>query len=251
MARGRTGATALTLLRAIRFWPCAIVATIGVCLSLLVTALVGLQQRATAPTGRWWGHMLLFGAGVRFETAGTQAPKGRAYVIVPNHTSMLDIAIINACVHVDLRYVSRPFFFKVPILGWSMYLGGHVALDPKKPKAAARVLRNLGPMFEAGRSLVLFPEGTRTPDGTVQAYRRGPISAAIENGVPLLPVRIEGLFESLPRGRLLPRPSRAKLTIGEPIETTGLKPPDAKRLTKQIEQWARGGAGAETTPDGA
>jgi len=231
------------ILRAIRFWLCAISATLAVCPCTLLTATLAPSTALSAWVGGLWGRVILFGAGVRVRRRGP-VPDRRPHVVVPNHTSMLDIPIVAALVPLDVRFVSRPFFFKLPLLGWTMYIARHVALDPKKPREAARVLRELGPMFQKGRSLVLFPEGTRTPDGEVQSYRRGPILAAIENGVPILPVRIEGLHESLPRNTLVPKPGRATLTLGESIETKGLKPPDAKRLTKEIEEWAPG-VGAE------
>jgi len=233
----------MKLLRAIRFWACAVPATLLVCVFTALGALLVPRTAMQARIGGLWGRVILFGAGVSVRRRGPKPPPG-AYVIVPNHTSMLDIPIVAAFVPLDLRFVSRPLFFKLPLLGWTMYIARHVALDPKKPKQAARVLRELGPMFQKGRSLVLFPEGTRTPDGAIQPYRRGPILAAIENQVPILPVRIEGLHESLPRGTLVPKPSRATLTLGQAIETKGLKPPDAKRLAKEIEAWARG-VGAE------
>jgi len=189
---------------------------------------------------RLWARGILFSAGLPLRIRGKEHLSTRGpYLVVANHSSMLDIPVCAAALPVSLLFVSRPFFFKVPFLGWGMTLVGDVSLDPKQPRQAARVLRTLHTRFGLGLSLLLFPEGTRSPDGTVQRYKRGPFLTAIENQVPILPVCIEGTHEALPKRTFRIRPRTLGFTIGEPIPTEGLKPPDARKLAQRVEDWAR------------
>ena len=209
--------------------------TISVLLGRLVSRGFAIRIR------RQWARGILASAGLPRDVRGREnlATHG-PYLVVANHASMLDIPICAASLPVSLLFVSRPFFFKVPVMGWGMSIVGDISLDPKQPRQAARVLRTLDSRFDKGLSLLLFPEGTRSPDGTLQRYKRGPFLTAIENRVPILPVCIEGVHEALPKGTFRIHPRTLGFTIGEPIPTEGLKPPDAKELAKRVEEWTRG-----------
>ncbi|MEE8104141.1 MAG: lysophospholipid acyltransferase family protein [Planctomycetota bacterium] len=196
---------------------------------------------------RLWARGILFSAGLPCRIRGRENIETRGpYVVVANHASMLDIPICASALPLSLLFVSRPFFFKVPFLGWGMSLLSDVRLDPKKPRQAARVLRTLHTRFDLGLSLLLFPEGTRSPDGKVKRYKRGPFLTAIENQVPILPVCIEGVHEALPKRTLRVRPRTLGFTIGKPIPTEGLKRPDARALAQRVEDWTRS---VQSVPD--
>jgi 1-acyl-sn-glycerol-3-phosphate acyltransferase len=226
--------------RTVFFWIMATLATILVAIELSIAAILGLGRTwVSRNIQSRWGHAVLFGAGVKVTVKGKENAKGGPFIVVPNHGSMLDIAAGLAHFGLNLRFLSRPFFFKIPFLGWSMWVSGHVSLDPKKPREAARVLRTLGPRLESGLSLVVFPEGTRSQDGEIHTYKRGPFLTAIQYQVPLLPVRIKGLWEVLPPGAKSPKPGKTEIIIGEPIPTKGLEPPAAKKLARDIEAWAK------------
>ena len=188
---------------------------------------------------RLWSRGLLFCAGLRYDVEGMERARGGPFLLVANHASMLDIPFISAATSIQFLFVSRPFFFRVPIMGWGMWATRHIALDPKKPRAAARVLRGLHSRFDHGISIVLFPEGTRSPDGEVHTFRRGPFLTAIENGVPVLPLCLSGLHDALPKGSLRIRGHRLRLAVGDPIPTRGLKPADARAMASKVEAWTR------------
>ncbi|MCZ6574371.1 MAG: lysophospholipid acyltransferase family protein [Planctomycetota bacterium] len=224
----------------------------GLCLWtfwLVWTALAWLVITLTwpfAPHGHfagWWGRIwargILLSSGVRLTVDGRHNVRGGPFVVLGNHSSMLDIAVCYAALPIQLRFVSRPFFFKVPFLGWGMWLARHVSMDPKRPREAAAVLRSLDRRFRRGVSIVMFPEGTRSRDGQVQRYKRGPILLGVRSDVTLLPICICGTFEALPKGRFLPKPGRVRVVIGEPVPTSGVDPGDARRLASEIEAWTR------------
>ena len=188
---------------------------------------------------RLWARGVLLASGIRVNVEGREHLRGGPFVVLANHSSMLDIPAGYAALPIQLRFVSRPFFFKVPFMGWSMSMARHVSMDPKRPREAAEVLRSLDSRFRRGASIMMFPEGTRSLDGQVQRYKRGPILLAIRSGVALLPVCIDGAFEALPKGRFLPKPGRVRGVIGEPVPTEGVAERDARRLASEIEAWTR------------
>ncbi|MHC4956896.1 MAG: lysophospholipid acyltransferase family protein [Planctomycetota bacterium] len=195
--------------------------------------------RASGAVVRFWSRAMLWGMGVKLDVDDRHGDADGASIVVPNHSSLLDIPALSAGMPIPVLFVSRPFFFKIPFMGWGMYAAGHVSLDPKRPRQAARVLDGLKPRFDRGQSLVLFAEGTRSPDGRLQEYKRGPMQTAIKNSVPVIPVYVRGSADLLPKKSLWPRPGRIALTVGEPIPTDGLSLPDSKSLCRQVEAWAR------------
>jgi len=226
-------------LRLIRFWLVAIVSTIVIFILIIFAVLFRSRGPAISKFSRVWGRVVLWAAGTRLTSETRDEPRLDPCLIVANHASMMDVPAGFAAFPFDFRFVSRPFFFKVPILGWAMRLSGHVSLDPKNPRKASRVLRGIGTHFEKGKSIALFPEGTRTNDGAVGEYKRGPFLTAIQNGVPVVPACMIGVFAILPKGAIVPRGGRIHVIVGAAIETKDLHPPDARRLAQECEAWTR------------
>jgi len=203
--------------------------------------------RLGASVTHLWSRWILWGGGIRVETRIDAPLPGGGCLFVANHSSMLDINITAAAIPRRFHFVSRPFFFKIPFLGWGMWAARHIALDPKKPRDAASSLGRIGERLRQGGAILMFPEGTRSPDGVVRPYRRGPFLVAIEAGVPVVPVRIEGAHERLRKGSFGIVPGQVRLTIGAAIPTTGRKPEDARALADQVAAWTRGDAGSQPT----
>ena len=122
-----------------------------------------------------------------------------------------------------------------------VYLGRVFVAAGERDNArkAKRALAKLSARFKDGLSVCLFPEGTRSPDGTVQRYKRGPFLTAVQDGVPVLPVALIGTSTILPKKKLSPRAGRIDVVIGEPIPTVGMTIRDTKKLARDVEAWTR------------
>jgi 1-acyl-sn-glycerol-3-phosphate acyltransferase len=222
---------------------------VGLPLALLWTAalsFLALLAWPLSPSGRLqnavvrlWAKGLLALAGLRIDVTGREHLRGGPFVVVANHASALDIPALAALLPFQFRFVSRPLFFKIPFLGWGMLAAGQIALDPRRPRNAAKALPKIGARLRRGASVILFPEGTRTRDGRLQRYRRGPFLVAIENAVPVLPVCLDGLFEAMEKGSLRVRPGRIAVEIGAPVPTAGMSREQARALAERVEAWTR------------
>ncbi len=230
----------MVIFRAIKYWIPTSLATIAIFLAISITSLFNRQSPLFSVYARVWGRIVLWAAGAKIRLHGRTPPASEGpFLVVANHASATDIPTGFAAIPYDLRFVSRPLFFKVPFLGWAMSRARHISLDPNKPREAARTLKELGTHFEAGRSVLIYPEGTRSPDGTVQTYKRGSFLTAIQQKIPILPLRMVGTEKIMPKGSAIPRPGRIDIVVGAPVQTKDLSPPDARQLAVDVEQWTR------------
>lgn len=225
---------------------------VGVILVTLLGGVGCLLSWLLSPSGRlgaWvthaWARGILRAGGVRLEIHTEAALPDGACLFVANHTSMLDICATAAALPRRFHFVSRPFFFRLPILGWGMWLARHLSLDPQRPREAAGALARVKARLASGGSILMFPEGTRSEDGTLQRYKRGPFVVALEAGVPVVPVRLVGARERLPKGSLRIVPGTIRMTIGAAMRGAGLVAGgegsgEARALADRAEAWTRG-----------
>lgn len=142
---------------------------------------------------------------------------------VTNHASNLDVYAI-AFLRRRFKYVSKAEIFRVPIIGWAMALTGNLSLKRSDRKSAMATFRGMVRLMNAGTSMVVFPEGTRSTTGRLGRFRLGAFKAARAAGVPVVPVTIQGTREVMPYDALVPLRYPAKqisLTVHPPIPTDG------------------------------
>jgi 1-acyl-sn-glycerol-3-phosphate acyltransferase len=123
---------------------------------------------------------------------------GRTYVVVSNHQSLADIPVI-CHVPLDTKWLAKGELFRVPVLGWMLRMAGDIPVDRSDRRSAARALLECARYLRRGCSVVFFPEGTRSPDGSVLPFNDGPFQLAIREQVPILPLAVCGSGRALPR----------------------------------------------------
>jgi 1-acyl-sn-glycerol-3-phosphate acyltransferase len=160
----------------------------------------------------------------------------QSYIICSNHQSLLDIPALFAGLPIPIRFVAKKSLFYLPIFGWSMWLAGFVPITRGAGKKARDSLKRAVKRVKHGRSVILFPEGTRSPDGKIHKFKSGAFIMAIEAGIPILPVVIKGTFEAGPRQRIRVNPQPVELIVGEPISTKGLNPKERYELRERTRQ---------------
>jgi 1-acyl-sn-glycerol-3-phosphate acyltransferase len=127
-----------------------------------------------------------------------KASRNRTYVIISNHQSILDILLINR-LRYRFKWISKIENMKVPVLGWYLRMAGYLTVNRGKEESKAEMLEKALICLKKGNSVMIFPEGTRSLNGNIGFFKRGAFLLAIQAGVPLLPVLIDGTSEILPK----------------------------------------------------
>ena len=142
-----------------------------------------------------------------------------AYVYMANHSSLIDTPALFAYLPHPFRIMAKRELFYIPFMGWHLWTAGHFPIDRRNARRTVRSIRRVIDGVRAGRSLAVFPEGTRTRDGQLQEFKSGAFKIALKAGVPIVPVAIRGTFTLLPRTTLAPKPGRVDVILSPPIET--------------------------------
>ncbi len=191
------------------------------------------QPALARAMGRLWGRTLLWSWGVEVTVRGS-APSGPA-VYAANHASALDIPLVFAYLPADFRVLHKRSLYLVPVIGWYLYLGGHIGVDRSNPFRARRSLSRAVARIRGGTSVLVFPEGTRNRESAgVAAFKRGSFVLALEAGVPVVPVSLRGVKRIAPRGLLRLRPGPVHVTLHEAVATDGMPVEEAATLAERV-----------------
>jgi 1-acyl-sn-glycerol-3-phosphate acyltransferase len=138
-------------------------------------------------------------------------------VLVANHASLIDILVLFALFR-PFKFVSKQEIFKVPVIGWNMRLNGYVPLVRGSGVSVRRMMELCDEHLAAGSPLMIFPEGRRTSDGELQAFKNGAFDLAVRHGVPVYPIVVHGTRRALPReGFVLREHIRARVEVLPPL----------------------------------
>ena len=209
-----------------------------ICFALCLLVLcAGRRRWPLRMASRVWAPGLLGGSGAQLELEGFEAIDfSRPYIVVANHQSMIDICALFRAMPVPMRFVLKQELARVPFVGAYARAMGMVFIKRESARAASRCLHDAAAIFKDGQSLCAFPEGTRSRDGRVGPFKGGVFKLAIETGIPILPIAIEGSGLVLPAAGFKVRPGRIRLRVGAPIMTTDLHPGDRQALARRSQQ---------------
>ena len=172
----------------------------------------------------------------RVERSGRiPADPRRPYVVVANHQSNADIPLISTLPW-EMKWVAKAELFRLPVVGWMMRLAGDIPVDRGDRRSRVEVLHHARRSLDRRCSVMFMPEGTRAKDARVKAFQDGAFRLAIEAGVPVLPLAIDGTSDALPKAGWRFGPVRCRLHVLDPVETTGLDPSDAAALRERVRQ---------------
>jgi len=128
--------------------------------------------------------------------------QGQNYMVVVNHQSFIDIPLV-AYLPLDSKCMARADLFRIPWVGWTLLMSKQIAIDRKDPRNAARAMLQCVRVLKGGCSILIYPEGTRSPDGELLPFSEGPFQLALRQKVPVLPVVIDGTGNNLGKNAAL------------------------------------------------
>jgi 1-acyl-sn-glycerol-3-phosphate acyltransferase len=197
-------------------------------------------NRADAFDGimRYYMRTVLRVCGVNVVIRGLEKlDASRHYIYVSNHASLLDIPAVVAAIPDRIRIVYKKELNFIPVFGWAMKLTRmHIPIDRSRGLAAMRQLGDAVQRVITGASLLLFAEGTRSPDGKLQPFKRGAFNLAVGAGVAVVPVAIAGSYRVLPKHSFRITPGTITLNLDKAIEPTSL---DGKTAESSVMEQTR------------
>lgn len=183
---------------------------------------------------RWWARGILWATGVRVQLHdGAGLVPGEPHVFVSNHVSWYDVL---ALVHALPRYsfVAKAEIFRVPLFGAAARAVGTIPIQRENRKAAFQSYEEAAERIRGGRSVVVYPEGTRGDVYALRPFKKGPFVLAIAAGVPIIPTIVHGTIHVLPRGSFWARAGRVDVHLLDPVPTAGLAYEDRDALARVV-----------------
>ena len=210
----------------------AIVGTLGILSCLLVPS-----GDWVIPIARLWARILLGLCRVRVVVRGAEKihPPG-PYVFLSNHQSQFDIPAAILAIPLQFRVLAKKELFHIPIFGWALRLSGFVGIERSNREKAIRSLDEAAGRIRKGRSLLIYAEGTRSPDGSLLPFKKGGFILAIQAGVPVIPLTILGSRSVLPKGSLRIRPGTIGVVVGDPIDPRRYPLEEKEALMKKVRE---------------
>jgi len=210
------------------------VMTLPIAPAVILVSLFTSSPRPSYIICRIWAWGVSKITGVRYSLHGEEnALPGTSYVITPNHQSNADILALMRALPTPYRWVIKKELTKIPVFGLGLSRTGAVSLDRSDPQKSLEKLRSDSGKLGGGWSLLIYPEGTRSRDGSLQQFKKGAFVLAVSTGIPILPVTVNGAHKVLPKHSLEIRPGIISVTIGRPIPTQGLGENDIPALTEK------------------
>jgi len=208
-------------------------------LCCLAAPIIG-PRRAFFTIGRCWTHQQFALSGIQWHVRGwDQLPESirtrkQPVVFMCNHESLLDPPFLAVAIPIPAVYIAKKEVRWIPGIGWAVWAAGMIFIDRKNREKAIRSLREAATKIRGGKSVVIFPEGTRTRTGALGAFKKGGFNLAMDAGVPIVPICLKGTFNALPPGSLMLRPGRVQAAFGTPVDPVDF--PDREALMEQVRR---------------
>ncbi len=218
-------------------WPLVALYTVLMGTLSLVCSLFDRRGRWQHRCASTWSRMIARTAllDVRVRGAG-RLRAGESYVFLSTHQSWMDIPVMLGYLPCQLRIAAKREVFLIPFLGWHMTRSGQIPINRGSTAESIESLRRAARGLGGGVSAFLFPEGTRSRDGSVQPLKKGGFRLAVESGLAVVPVAIVGTRAAMPRGSGVLRAGPVEMHIDEPIPTAGLDEADLPALVRQVRE---------------
>jgi len=228
----------LRILHSLLVWFVIITSTLAISIAaLLIVHIFRKSDASTQSFARAWARLNLLTAGARVSRQGGEAlDPSSAYIFAANHQSQYDIFVLQGYLGHDFRWMAKKELFQVLLWGPAMRAAGYIPVDRSRGRQALKSLAAAARKIAGGTSVVVFPEGTRSPDGNLGTFKAGGIQLAIKAGVPIVPVAVSGTYGILPKGRLLVRPGKVHVAVGEPIAVDERSQKDKHELTEEVRR---------------
>ena len=218
-----------------KFWIIIVLLSFTLGTLSVLARLLDSSNNLSHRVSRLWGRWLCTFNGIRIDIEGLEhVQRDQAQIFVANHQGFFDIFALNGFLPVQLRWVAKSSLFKIPFVGWSMTASGYIPVERESRKKSYQAFLATIEQLKSGNSIVIFPEGTRSVDGTIGPFKKGGPLLAVRSGAPLVPVTLLGSGDIIKKGSGIIKPGRIQIIISPPISSQAVKEDDEENVLHNL-----------------
>ncbi len=225
------------MIRTIFVWSCVVIATLALGVLAFVTYPFDRKGKVGHYYARLWGRMALLADRVKVNIEGIDHLNGTGpYIFMSNHQSYYDVFTLLGRLPYQFKWLVKKELFSIPFFGWTMAAVGYISLDRGGTRGTVEAMNDAARRIRDGMSVVIFPEGSRSPDGSIQPFKKGGFTLAIKSKVPIVPIAISGTRDIMPKDKLTVAPGEIRMRVGQPIETGSYSLKDREFLMEKVRE---------------
>ncbi|WP_051184967.1 lysophospholipid acyltransferase family protein [Desulfatiglans anilini] len=205
----------------------------------LWTAILAIFDRTGDTIHAWvarpWGKSILWGCGVKVRVVGAEGVDGsKPRIYMSNHQSFFDIFALLAYLPVNFKFIMKQELMRIPLFGFAVRRAGYIGIVRDDPRKAVESMNKAAQRIRDGASVLIFPEGTRSIDGSLQGFKRGGFNLAVKSGCDIVPIGISGSHAIVPKGSLRVNRGTIEMRIGAPISLADYGKRDIQKLEMDV-----------------
>lgn len=219
----------------IKFWIIIIPLSIALGTLAVLARLFDSSNNLSHNVSRLWGRWLCVLNGIDVTIEGLEHVRpDQPQIFMANHQSFFDIFALDGFLPVQLRWVAKSSLFHIPFVGWAMRAAGSIPVDRGNRKNAYQAFLATIAKLKAGNSIVIFPEGTRSVDGTIGPFKKGGPLLSVRSGAPLVPVTLVGTRSIIKKGSGIIKPGRIQIVISPPLSSQAIKEDKEENVLRNL-----------------
>jgi 1-acyl-sn-glycerol-3-phosphate acyltransferase len=225
------------MIRTIFVWSCIVIATLVLGFFAFITYPFDRKGRMVHRYARLWGKTALLANRVKVKIEGMERLNRKGpYIFMSNHQGSYDIFALLGHLPYQFKWLAKKELFSIPFFGWTMAAAGYISIDREGSRGTVEAMNDAAQKIRDGMSVVIFPEGSRSPDGSIQAFKKGGFTLAIKSKVPIVPIAISGSRDIMPKDRLTATSGEIRIQMDHPIKTENFSLRDRESLMKNVRE---------------
>ncbi|MEW6375429.1 MAG: lysophospholipid acyltransferase family protein, partial [Thermodesulfobacteriota bacterium] len=177
------------MIRTIFVWSCIVIATLVLGFLAFITYPFDRKGKVVHRYARLWGKVALLANQVKVRMEGLEHLKREgSYIFMSNHQGSYDIFALLSHLPFQFKWLAKKELFSIPFFGWTMAAAGYISVDREGTRETVEAMNEAARKIRDGMSVVIFPEGSRSPDGSIQPFKKGGFTLAIKSQVPIVPI---------------------------------------------------------------
>ncbi|MGZ3537665.1 MAG: lysophospholipid acyltransferase family protein [Thermodesulfobacteriota bacterium] len=225
------------MIRTIFVWSCVVIATLALGVFAFITYPFDRKGKVGHYYARLWGKTALLANHVKVKIEGTEHLNGEGpYIFMSNHQSYYDVFALLGHLPYQFKWLVKKELFSIPFLGWTMAAVGYISVDRGGTRDTVEAMNEAAQKIRDGMSVTIFPEGSRSPDGSIQPFKKGGFTLAIKSKVPIVPIAIDGSRDIMPKDKFTVTSGEIRILMDRPIETESYSLKDREVLMKRVRE---------------